>query len=159
MSGAASGNKKTRWHGALIAVLAMVSAHASAQSCTVGTGGALAFGSVVALASTANQTTDSGQSFKVKCDSGVAGTLRLYSATPRVMQHNASSLPFNLSLNSGAANDDLPTAPLGAPFDITRKWHGSGRDLVREDLLTKFQIAAERPVFSGYRFDGRILNM
>jgi hypothetical protein len=29
-------------------------------------------------------------------------------------------LPFNLSLNSGAANDDLPTAPLGAPFDITR---------------------------------------
>jgi spore coat protein U-like protein len=120
MSGAASGNKKTRWHGALIAVLAMVSAHASAQSCTVGTGGALAFGSVVALASTANQTTDSGQSFKVKCDSGVAGTLRLYSATPRVMQHNASSLPFNLSLNSGAANDDLPTAPLGAPFDITR---------------------------------------
>jgi spore coat protein U-like protein len=120
MSGAASGDNKTRWHGVLIAVLAMVSAHATAQSCTVGTGGALAFGSVVALASTTNQTTDSGQSFKVKCDSGVAGTLRLYSATPRVMQHNASSLPFNLSLNSGAANDDLPTAPLGAPFDITR---------------------------------------
>jgi spore coat protein U-like protein len=120
MIGAASGNNKTRWHGVLIAVLALVSAHASAQSCTVGTGGALAFGSVVALASTTNQTTDSGQSFKVKCDSGVAGTLRLYSATPRVMQNNASSLPFNLSLNSGAANDDLPTAPLGAPFDITR---------------------------------------
>jgi spore coat protein U-like protein len=120
MSGATSGNNKTRWRGVLIAVLAMVSTHATAQSCTVGTGGALAFGSVVALASTTNQTTDSGQSFKVKCDSGVAGTLRLYSATPRVMQNNASSLPFNLSLNSGAANDDLPTASLGAPFDITR---------------------------------------
>jgi hypothetical protein len=36
------------------------------------------------------------------------------------MQNNASSLPFNLSLNSGAANDDLPTASLGAQFDITR---------------------------------------
>jgi spore coat protein U-like protein len=120
MSGAASGNNKTRWHGVLIALLAMVSTHAVAQSCTVGTGGTLAFGSVVALASTANQSTDSGQSFKVKCDSGVAGTLRLYSATPRVMQNITSSLPFNLSLNSGAANDDLPTAPLGAPFDITR---------------------------------------
>jgi spore coat protein U-like protein len=120
MNGAASGNNKTRWHGVLIAVVTMVSAQATAQSCTVGTGGTLAFGSVVALASTTNQSTDSGQSFKVKCDSGVAGTLRLYSATPRVMQNNASSLPFNLSLNSGAANDDLPTAPLGAPFDITR---------------------------------------
>jgi spore coat protein U-like protein len=120
MTRAASGKAKTRWHGGLLAALAFASTHATAQSCTVGAGGALAFGSVVALASTTNRTTDSGQSFKVKCDSGVAGTLRLYSATPRVMQHNASSLPFNLSLNSGAANDDLPTAPLGAPFEITR---------------------------------------
>lgn len=107
-------------HGVLITVLAIANTNAAAQSCTVATGGALAFGAVVALASTANQTTDSGQSFKVNCDSGVAGTLRLYSATPRVMHSNGSSLPFNLSLNSGAASDDLPTAALGAPFNITR---------------------------------------
>jgi spore coat protein U-like protein len=124
MTAAPPGSGKARWPGVLpgvlVLLLAMASTHATAQSCTVGSGGALAFGSVVALASTPHQTTDSGQSFKVRCDSGVAGTLRLYSATPRVLQNNASSLPFNLSLNSGAANDDLPTAPLGAPFDITR---------------------------------------
>jgi len=108
------------WHGVLIALLAMATTDAAAQSCTVGTGAALAFGHVVALASTAHQTTNSGQSFKIRCDSGVPGTLRLYSATPRVLHSNGSSLPFNLSLNSGAVSDDLPMAAPGAPFEVTR---------------------------------------
>jgi spore coat protein U-like protein len=102
------------------AALALASAGALAQSCTVAPGATLAFPVIVALASTGNQATDTGQSLKVACDSGVAGTLRLYSGTARVMSNGAHSLPFNLSLGSGAANNDLSTLSPGASFDITR---------------------------------------
>jgi hypothetical protein len=109
-----------RVHFVLIAALAMASTNAVAQSCTVAAGGILVFQGVIALASTGNQTTDSGQSFKVKCDSGVAGTLRLYSATQRVMRNSSYSLPFNLSLTSGAPSDDLPRTSPGTQINITR---------------------------------------
>jgi hypothetical protein len=109
-----------RLHFVLIAALAMASMDALAQSCTAGSGGILVFQGVIALASTGNQTTDSGQSFKVKCDSGVTGTLRLYSATQRVMRNSSFSLPFNLSLTSGAPSNDLPTTSPGAQINITR---------------------------------------
>lgn len=102
------------------AALALASTGALAQSCTVAPGATLAFPVVVALASSGNQTTDTGQSLKVACDSSVAGTLRLYSDTARVMSNGARSLPFNLSLISGAASNDLPTVPPGASFDIIR---------------------------------------
>jgi hypothetical protein len=102
------------------AALALASAGALAQSCTVASGATLAFPVIVALASTGNQTTDTGQSLKVACDSAVAGTLRLYSGTARVMSNGAFSLPFNLSLSSGAAGNDLSTLSPGAPFDIVR---------------------------------------
>jgi len=102
----------------LVATFTVSASHASAQSCTVGSGGTLSFTGIVALASTASQTTDSGQSFKVRCDSGVTGTLRLYSATPRVLRNGANSLPFNLSLTSGAASDDLPTNSPGTSFSV-----------------------------------------
>jgi spore coat protein U-like protein len=102
------------------AALALASAGALAQSCTVAPGATLAFPVIVALASTGNQATDTGQSLKVACDSGVAGTLRLYSGTARVMSNGARNLPFNLSLGSGAASNDLPTLSPGAPFDIIR---------------------------------------
>lgn len=104
----------------LVAALAIASSNAIAQSCTVASGGTLAFQGVVALASTGNQTTDSGQSFSVKCDSGVTGPLRLYSMTQRVMRNSSYSLPFNMSLTSGAASNDLPTAPPGTQINITR---------------------------------------
>lgn len=111
---------RIRSHFVLTAALAIASTNAMAQSCTVASGGTLIFQGVVALASTSNQTTDSGQSFKVNCDSSVAGTLRLYSTTPRVLRNNFHTVPFNLSLNSGAASDDLPTVAPGAQFNITR---------------------------------------
>jgi hypothetical protein len=111
---------RIRLHFVLVAVLAMASTNAIAQSCTVASGGMLVFQGVILLASTGNRTTDSGQSFKVKCDSGVAGTLRLHSGTPRVMRNGSNNLPFNLSLTSGAPSNDLPTAPPGAQINITR---------------------------------------
>lgn len=102
------------------AALALASAGALAQSCTVASGATLAFPVIVALASTGDQTTDSAQSLKVACDSAVTGTLRLYSGTARVMSNGAHSLPFNLSLSSGAASNDLSTLSPGAPFDLGR---------------------------------------
>lgn len=100
--------------------LALAGSGALAQSCTVASGATLAFSGIVALASTGNQTTDTGQSLQVACDSSVTGTLRLYSGTPRVMSNGAHSLPFNLSLTSGAAGNDLSTISPGTPFNITR---------------------------------------
>ena len=103
---------------ALAAALVFASAHASAKSCTVASSGTLIFQGIVALASTGNQTTDSGQSLRMRCDSGVNGVLRVYSGTQRVMRSGANILPFNLSLNSGAAGDDLPLAPPGAQLNL-----------------------------------------
>jgi spore coat protein U-like protein len=102
------------------AALALASAGALAQSCTVASGATLAFPGIVALASTGNQTTDTGPSLKLACDSTVTGTLQLYSGTPRVMTNASYSLPFNLSLSSGAASNDLPLLSPGASFTITR---------------------------------------
>jgi spore coat protein U-like protein len=102
------------------ATLALASTSALAQSCSVASGPILAFQSIVALASTGNQTTDTGQSLKVACDSSVVGTLRLYSGSPRVMSNGSYSLPFNLSLNSGAASNDLSTLSPGTQFNIMR---------------------------------------
>jgi hypothetical protein len=104
----------------IAAALGIVCSNAIAQSCTVAAGGVLVFQGVIPLASTGNQTTDSGQSFKVNCDSGVTAALRLYSATPRVMRNSSYGLPFNLSLTSGAPSNDLPTASPGAQLNITR---------------------------------------
>jgi hypothetical protein len=105
---------------ALGAAMAFSAAGALAQSCTVAPGATLAFPTIAALASTHNQTTDTGQSFKLACDSSVAGILRLSSDTPRAMNYGAYSLPFNLSLSSGAANNDLSTFSPGTQFTVAR---------------------------------------
>jgi spore coat protein U-like protein len=105
---------------ALGAALAIASPGARSQSCTVAQGGVLAFPGVVALASSGNQTTDSGQSFKVSCDSSVVGILRLYSATPRIMSNGGYSLPFNLSMLNGASSNDLSMVAPGTEVNIPR---------------------------------------
>lgn len=102
------------------ALLLLASKGALAQTCTVASGAVLSFPGTIALASSGDQTTDSGQSFSVSCDSSVVGTLRLYSATPRVMSNNVYSLPFNLSLNNGAASNDLAATSPGTSFNIPR---------------------------------------
>ncbi len=93
---------------------------AVAQSCTVAAGASLVFPPIVALANGGSPSTDSGQSFKISCDASVVTTLRLYSASPRLMISRAYYLPFNLSLNSGAAADDLATSSPGTPVNIVR---------------------------------------
>lgn len=89
--------------------------------CEVSTGGAISFGNIVALASTADKTADSGTTFKVACSSGVSPTIS--SATARSMSNGAATpklLPFNLSMTAGASADDLPTSGATQALSITQ---------------------------------------
>ncbi len=88
-------------------------------TCTIASGASLSFGSVVALASTGDVTTNSGSSFWVNCTSDVTATPTLHSATQRTLVSGGSSLPFTLSASSpGGA--ELPTASPGAPLGMPR---------------------------------------
>jgi hypothetical protein len=124
---------------ALGAALLVASAGALAQSCTVASGATLSFPPVVALASSGNPSTDSGQSFKISCDASVVTTLRLYSASPRVMTNSAYILPFNLSLNSGASSDDLATGSPGTPVSILRDGQAHAVILYAKILAQNFR--------------------
>lgn len=122
------------------ALLVLGASHSAlAQSCTATQGAALAFPIVVALASGGNPTTDSAQSFKISCDASVTGPLRLYSATPRLMRNSAYVLPFNLSLNSGAASDDLAVNSPGTLFDIVRDGQARQVTLYAKILAQNFK--------------------
>ena len=77
------------------------------NSCTV-SASTLTFASTAALASSTDVTADTAGSLLVACTTGTAP--KLYSATPRTLENGAESFAFNLSLTSGAALDDLPTA-------------------------------------------------
>jgi spore coat protein U-like protein len=72
-------------------------------------GGAIAFGSFLALASAGDKIADTGTTFKIACTSGVTPTIS--SATTREMTDGTGILPFQLSLSAGAAADDFPTTP------------------------------------------------
>jgi spore coat protein U-like protein len=76
------------------------------SGCEVAAGGTIAFADFVTLASAGNQTASSGNTFTVACSSDV--TPKISSASSRTMAVAGKSLPFNLSLTSGAAADDLP---------------------------------------------------
>jgi hypothetical protein len=83
--------------------------------------GAINFGNIIALASTADKTADSGTTFKVACSSGVTPTIS--SGTTRSMSDHAGTphlLPFNLSMSSGAAADDLPTSGTSQALTFTQ---------------------------------------
>ena len=101
-----------------LAVCALVVANAwAAPQCSVASGSTMTFGNVVALASTPDQTTDSGTSFWINCNNEVAAAPVLFSSSARVMSGNGSGLPFKLSLVS-AAGTDLPTTAPGTPLGI-----------------------------------------
>jgi spore coat protein U-like protein len=124
---------------ALAAALLVSSVGALAQSCTVAQGAILAFPPVVALANGGDQTTDSGQSFKISCDASVVTSLRLYAASPRVMINNSRYLPFNLSLTSGALSNDLAASSPGTPLNITRDGQGQTVPLYARIYAHDFQ--------------------
>jgi spore coat protein U-like protein len=86
-------------------------------TCTVASSATLSFGPVVALASSADVTSNSGGSFWINCTSDVAVAPRFYSATPRTLVSGSSSLPFALSaVTPGGA--ELPTSSPGASSGI-----------------------------------------
>ncbi|HVZ45629.1 MAG TPA: spore coat protein U domain-containing protein [Ramlibacter sp.] len=101
------------------AAAAATAAASAAPQCSVSTNARLDFGTVIALESTGDRTTDSAGSFWINCNSEVTAAPRLYSGTARVMQYGAMSLPFRLSLVAPGAGD-LPAATPGAPLAFPR---------------------------------------
>ena len=72
--------------GLLLLLAACACANALAvPTCTIASGATLSFGSVVALASTGDVTTNSGSSLWVNCTSDVSTTPALYSSTTRTL--------------------------------------------------------------------------
>lgn len=90
---------------------------ARASGCSVGMGGLLDFGAIVALASSGNVDSNSGASLVVRCDADVTLPPALYSGTSRDLSGPGGALPFRLSLLS-PGGPDLPEAPPGAPLAL-----------------------------------------
>lgn len=87
-------------------------------TCTIATGATLSFGNVVALASTPDQTTNSGSSFWVECSADVASTPSLYSSTtPRMLVSGSNSIPLALSTEF-SGGPELPFASPGMPLNL-----------------------------------------
>ena len=116
----------------------------AAPTCTIATGATLSFGSVVALASTPDQTTNSGTSFWVNCSEDVAAAPTLYSSTtPRTLQSGAYSIPLALSTHS-PGGPELPFASPGMPLNVLR--NGTAETVV---LFAKIQSTHFRSLPSG----------
>lgn len=106
--------------GLLVAMLAGACTHGLAvPTCTVATGATLSFGAVVALASTADVTTNSGSSFWINCTPDVTAAPSLHSATPRLLISGGNSLAFALSAVT-PEGAELPTASPGTPLGFVR---------------------------------------
>ena len=109
---------------ALLSLLATTCAQAD-SGCFVAPGAQIAFGVVVALASTGDVDGDSGSSLVVQCAADVEVSPSLYASTPRVMTGPGGELPFRLSLASAGGPELVDAAP-GSPLAVT----GDGQDHV-----------------------------
>lgn len=110
--------KPSPWQAMLFASLALLALPAQAISgCSVGTGSQIAFGPVVALASTGDVDSNSGGSLLVRCGADVALPPSLYSASTREMAGVGGTLPFRLSLSS-PGGPDVPVSTPGAPLSV-----------------------------------------
>ncbi|MEO8752083.1 MAG: spore coat protein U domain-containing protein [Casimicrobiaceae bacterium] len=88
------------------------------SACAISPTATISFGSFSTLA-TADQTADSGSTFTVACSVDMEPAI--FVVGTRTIINGASSLPFNISLTSGAAADDLPaTLALAAPLTIVQ---------------------------------------
>lgn len=113
-------------------------------TCTIATAATLSFGSVVALASTPDQTTNSGTSFWVNCSEDVVAAPSLYSSTtPRTLVYGADSIPFALSTEA-PGGPELPFASPGMPLNLLR--NGTAETVV---LYAKIQSIHFRSLPSG----------
>ena len=91
------------------------------SGCEVSTTSAISFGSFAALANTGDKTASSGSTFQVACSASASPTI--YAVGTRSMSDGVlpSLLPFNLSLTSGAAANDLPlTQGTAAALTLTK---------------------------------------
>jgi hypothetical protein len=87
--------------------------------------GSIAFGNIVALASTADKVADSGSTFRVACSNGASPTIS--TGSERIMKFGLNSLPFTLGLSAlGADTDTFPATATalvmtqnGAMQDVT----------------------------------------
>lgn len=102
-----------------VLVLAWTPMAWAVPTCTVASGGALAFGPVIALASTPDVSTNTGTSFWINCTADVATTPAIYSGTPRTMVSGGNSLPFALSAVSPGGLELRSGSP-GTPLTISK---------------------------------------
>lgn len=85
------------------------------SACAVSSAATISFGSFSTL-SPVDQTADSGSTFTVACS--VDMVPMIFATGTRTINNGANTLPFNLSLSSGAAADDLP-ATLALASELT----------------------------------------
>lgn len=88
------------------------------SACAVSAAATISFGSFSTLAAV-DQTADSGSTFTVACSSDMEPAI--FVTGTRTVINGANTMPFNLSLTSGAAADDLPaTLALAAPLTVVQ---------------------------------------
>lgn len=102
---------------ACLLLAGMPAGAARAAGCSLSTGAQLAFGPVVALASTGDVDSNTGTTLTVRCSADVALPPALYSSSPRQLAGPGGYLPFRLSLLS-PGGPDLPEAAPGAPLSV-----------------------------------------
>lgn len=99
------------------------------SACEVTSNSTIDFGSKVALASVSAATSSTASTFKVAC-SVDATAPKVYAAATREMTLGANSIPFNLSLSSGANANDLPSIAGEAASVGTLTQDGAFHDVV-----------------------------
>lgn len=103
----------------MLLLLGWAPAAGAVPTCTVASGGVLAFGPVIALASAPDVSTNTGTSFWVNCTAEVTTTPAIYSSTPRLMMSGGYSLPFALSAVSPGGLELRSSSP-GTPLSISK---------------------------------------
>lgn len=107
-------------------------------ACEVSAASSIDFGSFAALLSTGDKTANSASTLQVACSNSATPTI--YVSGTRSMANGANVLPFNLSLASGAAADDLGVDAASADtFTLTQD--GALHDVVIYGMVaaTDFQ--------------------
>lgn len=112
-------------------------------ACEVSAASAISFVDFAALASTGNQTANSGSTFQVACSADATPTI--YASGTRSMTNGVDNLAFNLSLTAGAAANDLPST-LGTAAALTVTQDGSLHDVA---LYAKTDAANFKALSSG----------
>jgi len=128
-------------HARIVLLLVFVAASPKSlavPTCTVASSPSLSFGSVPALASTGDVTTNTGSSFWINCTSDVVGTPGLYSAGARTLVSGSAALPFHLSPVS-PGGPDLPSAPGGTPVAINKNGTNENVPLYGKILAADFK--------------------